>query len=321
MIKSLSIRGETTMLLKTKISLSLIALQSAFLLNVDACLSAQMSFQDLIDRGSNEFVEGKLPEARKTLEEAMNAAQKFADKDPRRAVVLNQLGMVLFELGEYRKSHEFFKQALLIRDKELGTNHLNTAESMVRLASSSAALGDNEEAEKLLRKALNIMDNSKDCSPDEKIIATQHLSNVLDNLELSKESLFLQKQVVESRRKLPRDPELGTAYTSLGNWYIKHNDISKAKKAFEEALQADQAVLGSHHRSVARDLNNVAGVLSLQGKNEKALQMLKQSLAIQKESTGVDSAPFKDCLENIKKILKKLGRQDEISKIEQEYKN
>lgn len=309
------------MFLKTKISLSLLALQCAFLFNFQTAQSAQMSFQDLIDRGSNEFVEGDLTKARKTLEEAMNAADKFSDKDPRRAVVLNQLGMVLFELGEYRKSHEFFTQALLIRDKELGSNHLTTAESMVRLASSSAALGDNEEAEKLLRKALRIMDHSKNCSPDERIIATQHLSNVLDNLELAKESLFLQKQVVESRRKLPKDPELGTAYTSLGNWYIKHNDISKARKAFEEALSADQSVLGSHHRNVARDLNNVAGVLSLQGKNEKALQLLKQSLAIQKESTGVESTAFKDCLENVKKVLKKLGRQDEISKLEQEYKS
>jgi len=309
------------MLLKTKISLSLVALQSAFLLNSNFALGAQMSFQDLIDRGSNEFVEGHLPQAKKTLEEAMVAAQKFSDKDPRRAIVMNQMGMILFELGEYRKSHEFFKQALLIRDKELGSNNLTTAESMVRLASSSAALGDNQEAEKLLRKALNIMDNSKNCSPDEKIIATQHLSNVLDNLELSKESLFLQKQVVESRRKTPKDPELGTAYTSLGNWYIKHNELGKAKKAFEEALQSDQAILGLHHRNVARDLNNFAGVLSLQGKNEKALAMLKQSLAIQKESTGVESTQFKDCLENVKKVLKKLGRQDEISKLDQEYKS
>lgn len=309
------------MLLKTKISVLVIAFQGVFLFNSIPALCAQMSFQDLIDRGSNEFVEGKLPQARKTLEEAMDAAQKFGDKDPRRAIVFNQLGMVLFELGEYRKSHEFFKQALLIRDKELGSNNLSTAESMVRLASSSAALGDNEEAEKLLRKALRIMDNSKNCSPDEKIIATQHLSNVLDNLELAKESLFLQKQVVESRRKLPKDPELGTAYTSLGNWYIKHNEISKAKKAFEEALAADQAVLGLHHRNVARDLNNVAGIFSLQGKNEKALQMLKQSLAIQKDSTGIESTQFNDCLENIKKILRKLGRKDEITKLEQEYKN
>ena len=113
---------------------------------------------------------------------------------------------------------------------------------------------------------------------------------------------------------------MGTAFTSLGNWYIKHNNLSKAKKAFEEALAADQAVLGSNHRNVARDLNNVAGVLSLQGKNEKALQLLKQSLSIQKDSTGTDSSQFKDCLENIKKVLRKLGRQDEITKLDQEYK-
>ncbi len=313
------------MALANKLVISLLtALQASYLLLINPICSpvhgAQMSFQDLIDRGSNEFVEGNLSQAKKTLEDAMASAQKFGANDPRRAVVLNQLGMVLFELGEYKKSHELFEQALLIRDKELGSNHLSTAESMVRLASSSAALGENEEAEKLLRKALAIMDHSKNCSPDEKIIATQHLSSVLDNLELAKESLFLQKQVVESRRRIPKDPELGTAFTSLGNWYIKHKEISKAKKAFEEALAADQSVLGSHHRNVARDLNNVAGVLSLQGKNEKALQLLKQSLSIQKDSTGIQSEQFKDCLENIKKVLRKLGRQDEITKLDQEYK-
>lgn len=307
------------MLLYSRIKITVLSI-CIFACASNPAFAAQLSFQELIDRGSNEFVEGHLSQAKKTLEEALETAQKFQAGDPRRAVVLNQLGMVLFELGEYKKSHEFFEQALLIRDKELGANHLSTAESMVRLASSSAALGDNEGAEKLLRKALAIMDHSKNCSPDERIIATQHLSNVLDNLELAKESLFLQKQVVESRRRIPKDPELGTAFTSLGNWHIKHNNLSKAKKAFEEALAADQAVLGSNHRNVARDLNNVAGVLSLQGKNEKALQLLKQSLSIQKDSTGTDSAQFKDCLENIKKVLRKLGRQDEITKLDQEYK-
>ena len=75
-------------------------------------------------------------------------------------------------------------------------------------------------------------------------------------------------------------------------------DLDGAHAAFERALAIDEAALGNDHIAVARDANNLAGVLKDMGDGFSAREALDWSLSIYMKALGPDHPTTKSVARN-----------------------
>jgi len=75
-------------------------------------------------------------------------------------------------------------------------------------------------------------------------------------------------------------------------------DLEAAHMAFERALAIDETVFGHEHVNVARDANNLAGVLRDMGDGFSAREALDWALAIYQRELGHDHPTTKSVARN-----------------------
>ena len=128
-----------------------------------------------IVNGAKAYDQGKYDEANKEFHLALKEADSFGDKDPRRAISLNQLGLVALEQEKYKEAQDYFDNALAIREKALGKEHPDTAQTLDNLAAVYDAQGNSKDAEAAARRSLQIK---------EKVLGgnSPELATTLDNL-------------------------------------------------------------------------------------------------------------------------------------------
>ena len=75
---------------------------------------------------------------------------------PDTAKSYNNMAVVYYEQGDYKKALEYNEKALEINERVLGRDHPDTAKSYYNMAGVYSAQGDNEKALKFNEKALEV---------------------------------------------------------------------------------------------------------------------------------------------------------------------
>ncbi|MBK9143642.1 MAG: tetratricopeptide repeat protein [Candidatus Melainabacteria bacterium] len=159
------------------------------------------------------FIDGKKEEARKLWMKALLFAQENG-QELNAATTLNQLNHLFVETGEYAEAFSSLTQALEIRERLLGKEHILTAESLGNLALINHKLGHDKEAEDLYNQSLAIKDNL-----------------------LGSDS-----------------PESAVTLHNLAELYSKHRQYEQARRTFDRALSIDRKHNGENDVEVVRDL-------------------------------------------------------------------
>ena len=73
-----------------------------------------------------------------------------------------------YRLGGYAQAEPLFRRALRIREKALGSNHLDTAQSLNGLTLLTADMGNYVEAERLYLRTLSIREKALEPDDPEK---------------------------------------------------------------------------------------------------------------------------------------------------------
>ena len=187
------------------------------------------------------------------------------------AHLLNHTGRYLYKRAQYADARGLYERALAIREQTLGSEHLDTIESMNRLGELYYMLGKYNEAEKLYKQVL---------TSREKALGPEHLSiaEILDNL--------------------------GALYGDIG-------DYPQAILLFERAVAIRQKLLGPDHIDTADILNNAALPYLDSGNYEKAKPMLMQALSILEKVWTTDTPDAGICRINLAKIELAQGHYNE----------
>ena len=82
--------------------------------------------------GATASQRGQYEEALRRLELALKEAEAFGEQDPRYATTLNNLASVYEAQGRYAQAEPLYKRALAIREKALGPDHPDVAQSLLR---------------------------------------------------------------------------------------------------------------------------------------------------------------------------------------------
>jgi tetratricopeptide (TPR) repeat protein len=171
--------------------------------------------------------------------EAIPLAQRVRARSPTTATLRHRSTALLYDnQGRYADAEPLYKRALAIREKTLGPDHPDVAQSLNNLASLYDHQGRYADAEPLSKRSLAIRE--KALGPDHRGVATS-----LNNLAL--------------------------LYDHQGHY-------ADAESLYKRALAIREKTLGPDHPDVAQSLNNLALLYDQQGRYADAEPLYKRAL-------------------------------------------
>jgi tetratricopeptide (TPR) repeat protein len=211
--------------------------------------------------GQSLFQEGKYQDAANTYREAINLR-------PDDTTILSSLALSLTMNGSYAEAEPIHKKALEIRQKTLGSNHADIANTLNNLAVLYYNQGKYREAEPLYKQALEI---------GEKVLGPNH-------------------------------HDVGQSLNNLAGLYSAQGKYDEAEPLFKRALEIRQKALGINHSDVAQSLNNLAGLYGNQGKYAEAEPLFKQALTIWEKNLGPNHPDVGYSLNNLAELYQHQGK-------------
>ena len=221
---------------------------------------------------------------------AVELMEQYWDSEEDLARACNNVGIAFSSFGDYRRSLEFRRKALEIRERVLPPDYPNLATSYNNVGMSYEELGDHEKALDFLQKALEIRE--KVLSPDHPDLANSYnnVGYTYDDLgDRAKALEFLRKALEIRERVLPPDhPDLAISYNNLGYTYGKLGDRDKQLEYYRKALEIRERVLSRNDPLIAQSCNNIAFVYAEQQQYETALRWMRRALEIAEYSLPED---------------------------------
>jgi tetratricopeptide (TPR) repeat protein len=162
------------------------------------------------------------------------------------ADLLTKMGGYLLERGQYQEAEDPLRQALMLRERNLGSDHLDTAQSLSVLGGLYYVQGKYKQAEPLCGRALAIWE----------------------------------KQLG------PGHPNTATGLNNLAALYHAQGKYEQVEPLYQRALAVCEKQLGPEHPDVATGLYNLSEFYRAQGKYEQAEPFLKRALAVREKQLG-----------------------------------
>ncbi len=183
-------------------------------------------------------------------------------------------------------SHPLFVRSLAIREKQLGKEHPDVAQSLNNLAGLYQAQENYHKAEPLYQRSLAIR---------EKQLGKEHphVAQSLNNLALlyrvqgnyQKAEPLYQRSLAIFEKKLGKEhPKVATSLNNLALLYKAQGNYQKAEPLYQRSLAIREKKLGKKHLYVATSLNNLALLYWGQGNISRATDFLSRGLTVQEKN-------------------------------------
>lgn len=253
----------------------------------------------------------KISDAYVALNNALSIFEHMGLSDGKYASsVINNLGMIEFQYGDYEKSIILFKRSLTISEKNADTS--TTAATLANLSEVYRERGQLDQALPLAKRTLEILENSSGKAAD-RATAMNNLGLIFQAQGSYVEALrYFQKSISLLENKLgKRHPDLATPLNNLSLLYNELNDTPKALALAERSLAICEQAFGKNHRTTAGVINTVAALYSKLGDKQKALALYQRSLAILEIAVGTDHPMTAQVQANIATLYMDDGKTEE----------
>ncbi len=218
------------------------------------------SFQDKIYTVLDTFVENPKPENLKNLDQVNNdffISKTLKTKNDLLAIVIlncnkafyeNQFGLTKKAIASYEKSWSLFQKNKL-------SNYDIIEFCLKPLGNLYTTIGDYDNAENIIKQYYFLAETNKNNAV--KIAAILNLSNVYQNSGKIENAIDLLKNTIKFEKL--SGSQQGNLLNNLGSNYLIINDVSKAKKAFETAVNflKSDAVQSENLSNVYSNLSNI----------------------------------------------------------------
>lgn len=227
--------------------------------------------------------------------ERHNAYVKVGESEvtPELAMRLNNIGVALYEKGEYGKAEPLWKQALNIRRKVLENEHPDTARSLNHLGVLYCSQGRYAEAEPLFLESLNICRKVLGDEHPDTTLSLNHLATLYYSQGRYSKAEPLWKQALNIRCKVlgSEDPHTAWSVNNLAVLYSFQRRYDEAEPLFLQALNIRRKVLGNDHPDTAWSLSGLAALYESQKRYAEAEPLFLQALNIRRKVLG-DEHPY-----------------------------
>ena len=232
--------------------------------------------------------------------------------------ILQSWGYTYIEGSRYADAKEMLLKVLKLQSKFEGENFSRNAAVLVSIANAEFQLNELSAAQEHTQKAMFIANQNKGLLTD--VIATaksifallEHkMGNSIKGVELMQESVDLNKQLYgESSSRV------ALTYTTFSLIYQEIGRYADAELVLQKAMAIQKKIFGTKHPEYAMSLMNLAMVKTMQGGNEMAIDLLKESMNIYISKGLAGTSNFIKILSNLTFIVDKLGLYAEAKKLQ-----
>ena len=239
------------------------------------------------------------------------------DRTLHEALKLNTEFFILGRAGKYDEAQPLGERILKIRERILGLEHPDVAETLNNLAILYASRGDHvTKAELLYQRALTIR---------EKVFGPQHpaVALTLNNLaslyanikdKNAKVASYFERALAILEKALePQHFAIAQTLSNLAEFYRERGDYAKAEPLFQRALPALEKALGPQHPVVAQTLSNLGNLYSEKGDRgdrgeyAKAEPLYERALAIYEKTLGTQHPRVAQLFNNVAMLYRERG--------------
>jgi serine/threonine protein kinase/Tfp pilus assembly protein PilF len=229
------------------------------------------------------------------------------------------LGVVYCEIGMYPQAQSMLEEALRLRKKLYGDQHLSAASALHHLGEVFRALRLNAESEAAYREALAIRRTLSGNEHADVASSLFGLGSVIMRKETAaalSEAETVHREALAIRRKLLglEDPAVAVSLTGLGIILHKQGRQPEAEACMREALGIQRKQLEKEHPDTAITLRNLGlGVRDL----SEGEAFLREAVAMEKKLVG-EHRETAYALNFLGDVLQKQGKHVEAEQIHRE---
>ncbi len=195
------------------------------------------------------------------------------DKQPLvEASIRQTIGITYRDLGLFPDAQQQMEQALDLRHRILGDEHLDTLSTMSDLAELYTDQGKYAQAEQLDLKTLEI---------ERRVLGEEHPNTLasMNNLAMlyryeakyaQAEPLYIKAVEVRQRVLGEEHPDTLVSMNNLAVLYLSQGKYAQAEPLFTRVLEMKRRVLGEEHPSTLLSMNTLAGLYMRQGRYAEA---------------------------------------------------
>lgn len=295
--------------------------------------------------------------ARELLDQGAKRVDRELAGDPElQGRMLDNIGRAYSTLGLYGPAAVLLQRAYALRQKTLGNENLDVADTLFNLATALRLQEQYQQAEPLFRQSLAIRERklgehnttvaeslsalgeclyleNKDADAEPVLrqalaidhefktdsSAANYLALLLERKGSYPEALQLLRETVEVRRRIlgADSPDYALGLHNLAGALIDVGDLTTAEATERQALELQRKILGNNHPDLAYALNNLGNLLLSKGDWQAAEPVIWESLELRRRTVGEKSAKFGVGLNNWARMLQAKG---EYEQAEQTYK-
>lgn len=223
--------------------------------------------------------------------------------------ILNQLGLMKDELGEYEEAIQYFNKSIEIEEKCIPCDDQSLAASYNNLGVVYSSMGDYSKALSSHEKALTVQKQSLPSTHLHLASSYANIGSVYYRMGDYHEALSShEKALTIEQQSLPSNhPSLAMSYGNIGNVYCRLNDYPKALSNYQKTLSIQQQSLPPIHPSLAISYNNIGNVYLSMNDYSKALSSHEEALNIRQQSLPSTHPSLVSTYYNIGSVHKTMG--------------
>ena len=213
---------------------------------------------------------------------------ELAERPAIRATLIETIGRVYFNLGDYDPAIALLEESLRLRKALLGEKHGKVAAAKNELAAVLIRTADYDRARKLLEEALaqnRDAEGDGDTSVAANLLNLAELSQLTGDLDRAERYATKSLAIYESHgERFAR--ELADGKSALARILRSRGDLTRAEKLYREAIDITRQHFGMDHPLLAYQLQNLAVVLRARGDLDAAEAMFRESIEFTRRVLG-----------------------------------
>lgn len=231
--------------------------------------------------------EGGEVRARELLDRgAQRVRSELRDQPLVRARLMGTIGRIYMQLGLFQEAEGLLTESLAERERALGREHLDVAESLLDLGAVRLEQS-RHDAEPLIRQALAIRE--KALGPDHPDVAEvlEILGMLLGRLSGQwKDAEQVLRRAQAIREKRPPGPELARVLHELAVARIQQDDPADSERLFRRSLALREKLFPPDHPDVATSIVALGALLGNTGRPAEGIPLYRRALPALEKRLG-----------------------------------
>ena len=285
---------------------------------------------ELISQADPRRAKGREITIREALDQRASRLAEETSLDPAtRADLLDALGVAYRSLGRSEEAGPLLTEALALRRRALGEEHVQVAESLHNLANLERQLRHLDKAERLTRQALAIQRRAFPQGHRDLARGLNNLASLLgDKAEaasvaggpLLAEAEALAREGLAMKQRLfgEENSEVAVSLNTLAAILVREGRTAEAEPLLRRSIALRQKLDGPRSPGLAKAINNLAVVLAKEGRLSEAEALHRESLAMRRELYRDGHPDLLRSLENLSDLRVRQGDSDEAAALSRE---